>query len=218
MNIMQMIMMIIITTNLTKNNDFIKKIDCDNINSNLNGLDFSVGEGGQTNNANSPLATGDVASAQEGNEQVEEISAANSFGNGERYNNNGYKNNNGNFVLECINNNINSVQRPAAGLPSPSIADITMYQVLGPLANTQNTQQSAISRALCDPGDIAFNGGITLLAGGETLIENLESSPEFDSTMKADVGWFSSISEAGPSFHAIQSVVTCLDNPPEHQP
>jgi hypothetical protein len=101
------------------------------------------------------------------------------------------------------------------GPPGASITDLTMYHVLGPQNNTQNSMgQRVHSIALCDPGDIAFNGGFDLLGGGQTLIENFESLPVFNSTLKADTGWDTSISEIGPSFHSIHSEVTCLDNPP----
>jgi hypothetical protein len=106
---------------------------------------------------------------------------------------------------------VNGTQGP----PGPSITDLTMYHVLGPQNNTQNSMgQRVHSIALCDPGDIAFNGGFEILAGGQTLIENFESLPVFNSTLKADTGWDTSISEVGPSFHSIHSEVTCLDNPP----
>jgi hypothetical protein len=63
-------------------------------------------------------------------------------------------------------------------------------------------------------GDIVFNGRALFLLGAQTFIENQDTKPVFDSTIQADVGWFALISEVGPSFHAVVSVVTCFDNPP----
>jgi hypothetical protein len=89
-----------------------------------------------------------------------------------------------------------------------------MYQVSGETNNTNNFNP-ATSVALCDSGDIAFNGGADFNIAGHTEIGDFTSEPIFDPTIKADVGWFASITQpfAGGS-HIISSTVTCLDNPP----
>src|SRR5215211_7336613 len=130
----------------SQDSDFIKKIKCNNINANLNGIEANID-------------TDDSLGGIVGAESIQgDDASANAYGNGE------YRNNNGNFDIDCINNNDNEGIGPAGpqgpqGPQGQSFADITMYQVSGPLNTTANTG-GAISRALCDPGDIAFNGGV----------------------------------------------------------
>jgi hypothetical protein len=68
--------------------DIIKKIKCNNINANLNGVEANLG---------SDIPLGSIAGA----ESLQDDVSANGLGNGER--------NNGNFDLDCINNNTNLV-------------------------------------------------------------------------------------------------------------
>ena len=91
-----------------------------------------------------------------------------------------------------------------------------MYKLLGPFVHTDDTPGSntAVSDVLCDTGDIAFNGGLSVLMGGQTILENLESEPLFNSTIKADVGWHALLSIQSLGSSTVQSTVTCLDNPP----
>jgi hypothetical protein len=98
------------------------------------------------------------------------------------------------------------------GPHGPSITNFTMYKKNGPLAHI--ISRGAVSDVLCDPGDIAINGGITVLMAGNSFLENLVSEPLFNSTIKADVGWHTSLSDQAGSVDTIISTVTCLDNPP----
>src|ERR1044072_9857240 len=70
----------------SQGSDFVKKIKCNNINANLNGIEANIG-------TDDPLSIG-AASLQD------DDTSANWFGNGQR--------NNGNFDLDCINNNNNN--------------------------------------------------------------------------------------------------------------
>jgi len=72
---------------------------------------------------------------------------------------------------------------------------------------------------LCDDGDIAFNGGSSLILETGKLIENYFSRPVFDPTIKADVGWEVGLQmSAGSTINLLTGYVTCLDNPPAHIP
>jgi hypothetical protein len=75
---------------------FLKKVKCNNINSNNNGLDVNVGV---------PNNEALVEAPEEDNEG--QATTANGFGYGERNNNNGYKQNDKDFKFVCINNNNN---------------------------------------------------------------------------------------------------------------
>jgi hypothetical protein len=77
----------------SKNSDFVKKIKCNNINTNVNGVEIG------TTDLNGPNSVG--AAAVLGEEDV----STSAFENGER-NNNGYKK----FDFDCINNNDNAGQ------------------------------------------------------------------------------------------------------------
>jgi hypothetical protein len=91
-----------------------------------------------------------------------------------------------------------------------------MYKKSGPFVHTNESpgQRTAVSDVLCDAGDIAFNGGITVLMAGNSFLENLESEPLFNSTIKADVGWHTLLSDQAGAVDTVVSTVTCLDNPP----
>jgi hypothetical protein len=96
-------------------------------------------------------------------------------------------------------------------LEIPSMTDMTMYKAVAPTNSTQNSGV-ATYRALCDPGDIAFNGGARYILEEEVQVQ--QSEPVFDSTIQADVGWFAGLVESGPTFTAVGATVICLDNPP----
>jgi len=91
----------------------IKKVKCNNINVNLNGLDVNVG----IPNGNGPV-TGPIAVAQEAEDNEDETITASSFEDGERKNN-GYKQNDKDFKFVCINNNNNTVieEEPISSVP-----------------------------------------------------------------------------------------------------
>ena len=85
----------------SKKDFIVKKVECDNININTNGLDFS-GD-----------SIGNSIAAQAAEEDYGQQLSANAFGNSER--NNGYKQNDEDVVVKCIQTNTNGGQ---GNLPS----------------------------------------------------------------------------------------------------
>jgi len=85
----------------SQGSDFIKKIKCNNINVNLNGIDVDLGVPNGNDLLNGPI---DEAQAED---ESQTTTTASSFGNNE-INNNGYKQNE-DFRFICINNNNNAV-------------------------------------------------------------------------------------------------------------
>jgi hypothetical protein len=83
----------------SQNSEFINKIKCNNINSNLNGIEANIGTGDSLGLGAESLEADDAS--------------ANWVGNGDR--------NNGNFDLDCVNNNINVVS--GSNVPTPPTED-----------------------------------------------------------------------------------------------
>ncbi len=117
----------------SKGSDFIKKINCNNINSNFNGVEANIGTG-------DPLGVGA--------ESIQDDASANWFGNGQA--------NNGNFDLDCINNNNNNNEGGQSEVP------LRFYSVDGPTGNSLTGNTVADSTARCDEEDIATGGGYSL--------------------------------------------------------
>lgn len=124
----------------------IKKIKCNNINSNLNGVESSP-------DLNNLLGVGGDESIQD------EDASANAYG----YN--GYKNN-GNFDIDCINNNDNEGGQGITGPQGPQgpagpnqILSSNLYSVEGEevTATPESGQQSSIAE--CNTGDTVLEGG-----------------------------------------------------------
>ena len=209
----------------SKYNDFIKKIKCDNINSNLNGL-----EG--TPDLSSLLGVEDTDT--QGDEEL----TASVVGHGET--NNGYTNN-GKFDLDCINNNNNvpstgtgtgstGAAGPAGprgpegpqgerGLPGTpgatgargpagpnQINATSLYPAFGEFGTT--------STALCDVNDTAISGGFNVTSAGN----NQPGIPDSSLPLTGFTGWFAQVLSQGNAADTIQSVAVCFDNPPLRQP
>ena len=77
-------------------NTIIKKVKCNNINSNNNGVDINLG-----------IPNNDALVEAEAADNEGQTTTTNGFGYGERNNNNGYKQNDKDFKFVCINNNNN---------------------------------------------------------------------------------------------------------------
>ena len=141
--------------------------------------------------------------------QGDEDASANAYG----YN--GYKNN-GNFDLDCINNNdneggqegITGPQGPQ-GPPGPNqIVPTSIYTVFGNLSTTEATG-GALSFALCDSGDTVLSGSFFLSNPGISNYNIL------DKATTPQNGWFAQAVETDPSFIlGIQAIAQCFDNPP----
>lgn len=164
----------------------IQKIDCDNINSNFNGIDSSIG-------TDNPFNTG-------GEETTESIQSnedsTNTFGNGWEK-----RKDNGDFEIYCINNNKNEVvQMPGQTLP------INIYQVVDE-ARTSASGGTATSTAICDEGDVALSGSYLLIRPPDTeiVIDGVLSTPD---------KWIASATAVAGKSITIQSIAQCLDNPP----
>jgi hypothetical protein len=181
-----------------QNNDFIKKIKCNNINSNLTGVESTIGLDEVLG------AGGGSQSIQQGDSG--EVSA-NAYGNAEN------RNNNGNFDIDCINNNGNEGVQGATGPRGPQgpnqILPTNLYQVDGPA----ETGDLVNSNGECDPGDTVMSGGYVLrnpeLADIDFL--TLGAITEFTE-------WSTSVGTADNVDVTIQTFAYCFDNPPAHIP
>ena len=89
---------------------------------------------------------------------------------------------------------------------------MTMYSLSQTIRPDANEFEQL--RLFCDAGDIAFNGGSSLILETGKIIENYQSFPIFNSTIKADVGWQVALEMDSGNSSAIRGFVTCLDNPP----
>ncbi|HEX5187083.1 MAG TPA: hypothetical protein VFV86_09360 [Nitrososphaeraceae archaeon] len=191
----------------SQGSDFVKKIKCNNINANFNGVEANIGTA-------DPLGVG-AASLQDDND-----SSASWFGNGQR--------NNGNFDLDCINNNNNvggqggngtGQQGPRGpegpqGPAGPSTINTTnIYTVVGPTNERLFTNDFGSSVALCDPEDTALSGSfeIEFLGGLGTFATMVSSKP-----LANETGWNATAFQDTSGNSAITADVVCFDNPPEH--
>jgi hypothetical protein len=194
----------------SQGSDIVKKIKCNNINSNFNGVEANIG-------------TDDLLGV--GAESIQgDDASSNWLGNGDR--------NNGNFDLDCINNNNNNAggqggtgsQGPPGptgpqgppGIPgTPGLSTITtdnVYTVVGPTNNNVFTNSFASSVALCDEEDTALSGSFIVGAvAGNAIAEIVSSKP-----LANETGWnataFGEVSGNG----FVTADVVCFDNPPAH--
>ncbi len=187
----------------SQSSDIIKKIKCNNINSNLNGID-----------ANSD--TGDSLGL--GAESFEADDASTSWlGNGER--------NNGNFDLDCTNNNKNEGPEGPHGEQGPP--GITFLNATNIYLNQTRSEdlgpnEFANLGAHCDPGDVVVSGG---------YFAQLNTQPggfgERDVAINQPIlepfggGWNTNIGlvDASPgSFLRVTVSAFCFDNPPLRTP
>ena len=175
----------------SQNSDFIKKIKCNNINSNFNGVEANIG-------------TGDSLGGI-GSESLQDDASANWLGNGER--------NNGNFDLDCINNNNNEGGIGTVGPPDPpgppglvGIDPTKLYRAFGFLNSTSPIDGTATSTATCNPGDIVYLGSYFI--GNAEIIDIVSDGPtnEFN-------GWEASITELDVQDAQVRAFAVCFDNP-----
>src|SRR5215211_7547385 len=185
----------------SQGNDIIKKIKCNNINSNFNEVEAIIG-------TDDPLGIGATSL------QVDDASA-NAYGYGER-------NSNGNFDLDCINNNSNEggqggvtgPQGPQGlpgtpGTPGPStITPTNVYTNVGPTFTNVFANNFLSSVAECDDGDTALSG--SFITTGSGVIKS--SKP-----LITEDGWNATAEfELIRGLGSVTADVVCFDNPPAH--
>jgi hypothetical protein len=167
--------------------DFMKKIKCNNINSNLNGIDANIG-------TNDPLSS-------IGAESIQDDPSTNSFGNGYR--------NNDNFDVDCINNNDNIGPREPEGPQGSPGLQGPFYQVLSNVTDVNPDELGSVDIS-CDDGDFAISGsGRFLVAQGD----NMRSIADLQLN---DTSWTAELNFDGENNGGVQVFAICIDNPPLH--
>ena len=190
----------------SQSSDFIKKIKCNNINSNFNGVVANIG-------TNDPLGLGAAS--------LQDDASSNWLGNGQA--------NNGNFDLDCINNNNNNAggqggngtgsQGPRGpvgpeGPAGPStITTTNIYTIVGEPDNEIFTNDFGSSVAVCDLGDTALSGSfVTTFVGGLGTNPAIVSSKPLDN----ETGWNATALQNTSGQGTVTADVVCFDNPPAH--
>lgn len=182
--------------------DSIQKIKCNNINSNFNGIEANIG-------SENPLGS-------LGAEALEsDDTSANVYGND-------YQRTNGNFDVDCINNNDNTGIGPAgpAGVQGPSgitqLINGTNIYLVQDIERGNGTVLNGL--AICDPGDFVLNGGYTLSGNLiDSTIVNQNGPLIFDIPSVASPGQAWVVIAIGlPSglTHTLLVNAYCFDNPP----
>jgi hypothetical protein len=192
----------------SKDNKIVKKVNCNNINANVNGLEID---------GLPPALSGLAASeADEGERDVNSYGSYDSSGQQSGYDNN---NNNNNFKFVCINNNNNTViggeGEEEEPIPEPDLACEECFA-----ANI--TLQRAIVDFLVDFDGVLVNAGpfgIIVLGPGTDTIEQLcdmiESSASLYGVPMSDVVlkfFFSDILGVDPETpnSGIDALIECL--------
>lgn len=179
--------------------DSIQKIKCNNINSNFNGIEANM------DSAN-PLG-GLGAESLEADD-----TSANVYGND-------YQRTNGNFDVDCINNNDNTGIGPA-GVQGPSgitqLINGTNIYLVQDIDRGDGIFLNGL--AICDPGDFVLNGGYTLSGNlNNSTIVNQNGPFIFDIPSIASPGQAWGANVVGlPSglTHTLLVNAYCFDNPP----
>jgi hypothetical protein len=191
----------------SQGSDVVKKIKCNNINSNLNGVEANIG-------------TGDSLGLEAAS--LQDDASSNWLGNGQA--------NNGNFDLDCINNNNNEggqgggatgPQGPEGpegpqGLPGiTQLNDANTYQVTSEeIVNTFTSSTSGA--ASCNSGDFVINGGFTITGtspspAGVTLLENT-NKPFYTPFISGWEVFIFPTTSPGTVIYLVHA--TCFDNSP----
>ena len=180
----------------SQGSDFVKKLKCNNINNNLNGDNNTI-------NSGSPLGAGA--------ETIQDDASTNGY--------NGERNGNGNFDLDCINNNNNEGGgQGQVGPPGPpGITQLNegtnVYLVTNQTINTDPDDVSIVARAQCDAGDFVLNGGYQVTGSDNILTETLFDQPI---TSPSGGGWevVQYVANAGLNSVVLTVTAYCFDNPP----
>jgi hypothetical protein len=180
--------------NNNKNNDYLKKIDCDNINTNLNGLNSDTAQD-STNNDLSGLTTGGI----EDEDGISSDETVNAYSFGNKFDKD---------LVFCNNINSNEV----AGSQGPNrINPLSIYTIVGE-SDSSFPDGTASSIAKCNLGDIAISGSYTIQRplNSEFVTDTLTSSAGPD----AHDSWQATATGPQTEVNAvsIQAIVNCLDN------
>jgi hypothetical protein len=132
----------------SQNSDSIKKIKCNNINTNLNGLNFNSDQDSLTSNDLTGLATGGVEDESNSKESVN----ANSFGNGFDKNKD----------IEFFRNNLNNNEGGTSPQNPSQILSSNLYLVEGEEVTANAGDGLVSSIAECENGDTVLEGGMTI--------------------------------------------------------
>lgn len=192
--------------NYKDSNAIVKKIDCVNSNTNINGLN-----GEDTDTLSEPVVTGSLATLP----TEQDIGVDNNaYENSER--NNRYNNN----EFDCINNNNNAggqgPQGPtgATGPPGINVIDSSnYYSVVGESGIISTTGEGASSFASCDDGDFAISGAYRIGTATATT-----GAGTYDVRFFGAIGilpsgtWQTFI--VGLEGTQVRTTVNCFDNPP----
>ena len=188
--------------NKYQSSDLIQKIKCNNINSNFNGVEANIGIDNSLDGLGDASLQGDnEVSANAYNDKI-----------------------NGNFDLDCINNNNNAGQGITGppGPPGPpgsnQINSDNLYLALGNTVfiSSPTTPVSGSSIATCDEGDVVFEGCY------QTFNVNLNTPPIVtyngplpDPTLLSPIPNDSAyqVTLFG-NFAQFRAFAYCLDNPP----
>ena len=189
----------------SQGSDFVKKIKCNNINANFNGVEANIGTA-------DPLGIG-AASLQDDDDP-----SASWFGNGQR--------NNGNFDLDCINNNNNvggqggngtGQQGPRGPVGPQGPAGLSTINTTNVYTNVGNPDTDTVNNfitsiAVCDLGDTALSGSFRINGSAEI---------RFDQPLANETGWNATALVAGNAAGGgntgtVTADVVCFDNPPTH--
>lgn len=191
----------------SQGNDFIKKINCNNINSIINGEGNNI-------NFGSPLGI-EAETLQHGEDTPDSY----------RYDE---KTGKGNLDVDCTNNNNNGSTIPQGPEePGPTgtiqINSTNLYRVIGEIVTAENNIPTS-SVAICDVGDVVFEGGHEILVKtGFPIIFGEGPLPNPENLFPTFVGsnntaYFTTILIDQPSFAEFRTYAECLDNPPFHIP
>jgi hypothetical protein len=174
----------------SQGSDFIKKIKCNNINTNINGDDNTIN-----------LGSGHGV----GPEFIQDDASANAYGYGDR--------NNGNSDVHCISNN---KIEGAAGPQGPSgitvIDSSNFYSREGISDTTTDTPDDATSTAECEEEDTAISGSFDVSPELDTGIDNYEIRDFGPVGIVPSNEWQTHI--FGVQDVTVTTGVLCFDNPP----
>ena len=123
----------------SQGSDFIKKIRCNNINSNINGDNNSISFG---------------SGKGVGAESIQDDASVDTYGYDKR--------SNSNFDINCISTN-NNIRNNTADQDSPSTFQLIEGTNVYRVTNSTNIEgESEVLRVECEPGDFVLNGGYDL--------------------------------------------------------
>ena len=173
----------------SQGNDFVKKIKCNNISSNINGDNNSINFG---------------SSSGVGAESIQDDASVDTYGYDKR--------NNGSFDLDCINNNEGGIPGPEGPQGPPGITTLDSHNIYRVNATDDGADGQILLDADCDSGDFVIEAGYdTFEVGIFDRFEVRENSPNaFGDSYRVSI----LVNEDADNFGDL--IVFCFDNPPLH--